>query len=150
LGTILAGNMNSRLFHRLREKHQYVYSVKYDVNHYEMGGDISIQCGTNPQHVKQVIHHILDELKQLNKSKAKKEEVQEAVDYRIGQLTLMTEDSKDVAFFQGYNYLFLDKCQSIDDTIKEYEKVTIKDVNRMIDKIFDFQKVNIAVILGQN
>ena len=147
LGVILAGNMNSRLFMQLREKKQYVYTVKYFINHYETGGELSLQCGTQPRYLKQVVSEILEELTDLiGKRKIGRKEFEEAVQYRVGELILNTEDSHEVAAFQAYQYLFLDQCRGIEDEVKMYKKLTIKEVNEMAKKVFDLSKVNLGII----
>jgi len=146
LGVILAGNMSARLYLKLREEKQYVYSVKYYVNHYEIGGDFSIQCGTNPKYVRDVVNGIIEEFVNIKLHGITQEELEEAKNFRIGQLTLELEDSKEMAFFQGYQLLFQGECRSLEKTVSEYQKVTIKDINQMVNQIFDFKKINVAVI----
>ena len=147
LGVILAGNMNSRLFMQLREKKQYVYTVKYFINHYEIGGELTLQCGTQQKYLKQVVSEIIEELISLiDKRKIGKKEFEEAIKYRVGELILNTEDSHEVAAFQAYQYLFLDQCRGIEDEVKVYKKLTLKEVNEVARKVFNLSKVNLAII----
>lgn len=147
LGVILAGNMTSRLFQRLREKHQLVYNVKYSLNHYEIGGEFTLHCGTDPKNVKKVVSQLLEALSEMKgKDKISQKEFKNAVQYRVGELVLMTEDTKDVAFFQGYRYLKLDECWGINDEIKLYKNLKINDVQQIIDKLIDFSKVNLSIV----
>lgn len=145
IGTVLAGNMNSRLFLKLREKKQYTYSIKCYSNHYQIGGDISIQCGTQHKYIKAVITGILDELVGL---KITARELKDAINYRIGQMMLNAEDSAEVAFYQAYQYLYMDKCRKIEDEIPLYRKLVLKEVNTYVKEIFDMKRMNIAIIAG--
>ena len=147
LGVILAGNMNSRLFMRLREEKQYVYTVKYFINHYEIGGGLIFQCGTQSRYLKKVISEILEELIAIKgNKKIYKKEMNDAVKYRTGELILSTEDSREVAAFQAYQYMFLNQCYGIEDEIKIYQKLRLKDVQEVANKILDFQKINLGII----
>jgi len=145
IGIVLAGNMNSRLFLKLREKKQYIYSIKCYSNHYQIGGDISIQCGTQSKYIKAVIAGILDELD--GGLKITSRELKDAINYRIGQMRLVNaEDSAEVAFYQAYQYVYMDKCREITDEISLYREITLKEINAYAKDIFDMKKLNIAII----
>jgi len=145
IGVVVAGNMHSRLFMKLREKKQYTYSIKCYANHYQIGGDLSIQCGTQSKYIKLVIADILEELYGF---KMTAREFTEAINYTLGQLMLNMEDSKEVAFYQAYQYVYMDKCRKMEDEIALYRQLTLKDVNAYAARIFDMKKINIAIIAG--
>jgi predicted Zn-dependent peptidase len=144
ISVVLGGNMNSRLFMKLREKKQYVYSVRCDPNHYQVGGDISIRCGTQKKYIKKVVAGILDEVKHF---KITAQELKEAVNYTVGQLVLNAEDSTEVVFYQAYQYLYMDKCRKIEDEIALYKKLKLTEVNEYARQIFDMKKLNIAILM---
>ena len=146
LGIILAGNMSSRLFIKLREKNQYCYSVNYGLNHYVIGGDLTIRCGTQKKYIKMVTESIIEELIDLEKNGVTKKELKEAIDFKVGEMVLESEDTQGMAFHLGYQYLILDKCYDLNKNIKEYKKMNVSKMNKFLKKIIDIAKINLAIL----
>lgn len=146
MGIVLAGNMNSRLFLLLRQKYQLIYNVNYSLNHYEIGGELSLQCGTESKNVYRVCKEIIKVLEDLKTNGLTKQEFDDAIQFKIGELTLTSEDSKDVAFFQAYQYMFLNKCWTLENEIETYRQLKLKEVNQIISQIINFQQLHIAIL----
>jgi len=146
LGIVLAGNMNSRMFLILRKKYQLIYSVNYSLNHFEIGGELSIQCGTESGNIFRVSKEIIKVLEDLKHNGMTKQEFDDAIQYKIGELTLLSEDSKDVAFFQAYQLMFINKCWTLQDEMETYKGLAFNKVNQIISQVIDFQQIHIAIL----
>ena len=152
IGTLLAGNMGSRLFIKLREEKGLVYSIKHAVDRYEDMGSLKIIFSTNNNRKKidQCCLEIIDEFENLKKHKITQKELNYNKDYMIGNLILSQEDTKSMATFLAQSYLFMNKKFTHNDLIKIYRKITINDVYKISNEIFDKNKLNISVVSREN
>jgi predicted Zn-dependent peptidase len=143
---VLAGNMNSQLFLLLREKLQLIYNINYSINYYEIGGELSLQCGTQSKNIHRVCKEIISILQYLKIHGLTKSEFNDAVKFQIGELTLMTEDSKEVAFYQAYQYMFINKCWTLNDEIDIYRNLHLEEINKIISHIIDIPQIHISIL----
>jgi predicted Zn-dependent peptidase len=89
---------------------------------------------------------ILEEFKRMCQEIVGKEELGKAKEYLKGRLTLELELSSGVASFLGHQELFLGEIKLPEKQMKEIEKVTSDDINRVAKKIFVNQGLNLAVV----
>jgi predicted Zn-dependent peptidase len=146
LSIVLAGNMNSKLFLLLREKYQLIYNINYSINYYEIGGELSLQCGTQSKNIYRVCKEIISILQYIKTHGLTKSEFNDAVKFQIGELTLMSEDSKEVAFYQAYQYMFINKCWSLNDEIEMYNKLNLEEINKIISNIIDIPQIHLSIL----
>lgn len=152
IGIILAGNMGSRLFLKMREKYGLVYTVRKDIDKYEDIGSLKIQFSTfnDVNIIKKCCEIVINEFLFLSKNKISKKELAYAIDYSIGSIKLSREDTKSVALFYGYNQLFMGDPFSYDYFIKKYKLIDRNDILNISKEIFQKNKLNISVISKEN
>jgi predicted Zn-dependent peptidase len=146
LNTVLGGMVSSRLFVRLREEEGIVYSVDSLRESYLDGGNLRVNAGVEIGKTETAIITILEEFKRMCQKIVGEEELRKAKEYLKGRLALELELSPGVASFLGHQELLLGKIKLLEKQIKEIEKVTSDDINRVAKKIFVEEHLNLAVV----
>ncbi len=152
IGTLLAGNMGSRLFIKLREKLGLVYTVKKDIDKFEDLGSLKIIFSTfNGQDcIKKCYKIVIKEFEKLKRNGIKQKELDHTRDYIIGTMLLSKDNTKNVALFLGYNQLFMGKPYTYEYYIKKYNSIKCEDVQRIANEIFKINKINLSIISNCN
>lgn len=146
LNTILGAMVSSRLFVRLREEEGIVYSVDSLRESYLDGGNLRVNAGVEISKTEIAIRAILEEFRRMCQEVVGEEELERAKEYLKGRLTLELELSPGVASFLGYQELLWEEIKLLEKQMKEIEKVTSDDINRVAKKIFVNQGLNLAVV----
>jgi len=148
LATILGGNMSSRLFTEVREKRGLAYYIKSNINTYFDNGYLVSQAGADIKKTKEAIKVILEEYNRVKsqKSKVKSKELKKAKEYLKGRMALNLEDSKGVASLFVEDLILEDKIRTPKQIVQGVEKVTLADLQRVSQKIFVNQGLNLAII----
>jgi predicted Zn-dependent peptidase len=146
LNTILGAMVSSRLFVRLREEEGIVYSVDSLRESYLDGGNLRVNAGVEISKTEIAIMAILEEFRRMCQEVVGEEELERAKEYLKGRLTLELELSPGVASFLGYQELLWEEIKLLEKQMKEIEKVTSDDINRVAKKIFVKEHLNLAVV----
>lgn len=146
LNTILGAMVSSRLFVRLREEEGIVYSVDSLRESYLDGGNLRVNAGVKISKTEIAIMAILEEFRRMCQEVVGEEELERAKEYLKGRLTLELELSPGVASFLGHQELLWEEIKLLEKQIKEIEKVTSDDINRVAKKIFVKEHLNLAVV----
>jgi predicted Zn-dependent peptidase len=146
LATILGGNMSSRLFISVREKAGLCYYIRTSSENTTDTGYLVTQSGVDHQNVEKAINLILKEYKFLKQKRVDKIELQKAKDYLKGNLILSLESSDAQAGFYAGQELLEGKILTLKEKLREIDKVTAGDVQKVAKEIFKPHKLNLAVI----
>lgn len=146
LATILGGSMSSRLFVEIREKRGLCYSVYASHGAREDIGEFTIGAGLEKKRFSEAVRAIVGELKKLIRSGVTAEELRRAKDHIRGKTTLAFEDSATQAEWYGKQWLFQKKCETPEERMKRYDKVTRADVRNAAKAIFRPERMAAAVI----
>lgn len=146
LGIIMAGGMSSRLFSEIREKRGLAYYVKGFSHSYRDAGYLMVQVGTDNNKVDQVIKVILDQLDKIKKEQLSQDEVNKAKEIFKGHLLIDMEDSANLAEFYAAKELVDDKVKTIEEVLGAIDQVSIADVSRVANDLFQAKNLNLAAI----
>lgn len=146
LAVILGGNMSSRLFVNVREKHGLAYYIRTDLSAYLDAGDFLVQAGLDRRRIKQAITLIIAELKSIRDNGITAKELKSAKAFLRGKLILDLEDSENIADWYGKQVLLLDKTYTPAERLNKISAVTAKDVKRVAERIFKTSRFNLAMI----
>lgn len=146
LSIILGGNMSSRLFVNIREKHGLCYFIRASSELYHDIGAFVVHAGLDKARIKDAIKLILEELKKAQVHGVTDKELEDAKEFLKGKTVLNLEDSESQADFFGKQELIYWKLMSPEEKLKIYMKVTTGDVLKVAKKIFDLKKLNLALI----
>ena len=136
---ILGGGGYSRLFLNVREKNSLCYTVSSVVK--VPNSLMMIYCGIDAANYKQAIKLIKKEIKLKNVTE---EELENAKKEAISSIEILFDNPGNII-----NYYFgmeIFNADSIEDKIKNYNKVTVKDIEALANKI----KVAIIYFLKGN
>jgi predicted Zn-dependent peptidase len=146
LHIVLGANMSSRLFSELREKRGLAYEIGTVVKRFQDTGAFAVHAGIDNQKVPETVSLILKELKKCKESLITIDEFRRAKEFYVGQLSLALEDTLDHMLWIGEYTATLDKTYSLEDIIKEVNKVSREDVKEVARLLFKENKLNLALI----
>lgn len=147
ISNVLAGNMSSRLFQKIREERGLAYSVYSYMTSFDEGGLLTVYAGTTHESYKEVIDIILKEIKCIEEEGITEKELQKAKNQFLSMVTFGLESSKGKMIRMANSYLLYGEVKPIEEIIKEIENVTLEDVERVAKKMFN-KKYLSQTILG--
>lgn len=146
LATILGRGMSSRLFQVLREELGVAYYVQAGTDSHSDHGLMEIMAGVDKNRLNEVLNKITEILNEIKAELVSKEELKKARDYALGMQRLHLESSDDIALFYGIQMLMKNSYKNIKEISLEYQKVTPKDIQKMAQKLFTRENINVAII----
>ena len=146
LATLLGSGMSSRLFTKIREEQGLVYYIKTSPEFYTDSGYLVTQVGLDHKNLKKVVKLILEEYHRLKKEKVSSKELNKAKEYLKGVTLLGLETSEAIADFLGKQKVLLGKIETLEEKFKKLDKVSPASLKMVAQKIFQPQKLNLAVI----
>lgn len=146
LSIILGGNMSSRLFNELREKHGLAYSVSSAIKSLNDTGVFMIRAGVDNSKIVDALGLILTVLAKIASDPVEEDEFKRAQEYYMGQFLLGLEDTMDQMLWMGGVIISNDKVKSMGDVIKKIKAVTRGDIKRVALEILNPQRLNVAII----
>lgn len=146
LHIILGANMSSRLFNEVREKKGLAYEIGTAVKRFNDTGAFLVHAGIDNNKIIEAIELILEELMKIKDKLVTPDEFKRAKDFYLGQLMLALEDTLDHMLWIGEYTVALDKTYTLNDIIKEVNKVTREDIRQVAKEIFLEKKLNLALI----
>ncbi|MCX6824271.1 MAG: pitrilysin family protein [candidate division SR1 bacterium] len=135
LGTILGGNMSSRLFQNIREKQGLCYYIKGSHMSQEDFGVFLIRAGIDKKRFDFGVEKIFEEIQYIAEGNITQEEFDNAIGYNEGQIQMGIESSDEMASFVGNQYLIYKKIESLEEILKKYKRLTLKDVQAVAKKL---------------
>ncbi len=146
LHIILGANMSSRLFNEVREKRGLAYEIGTGIKRFADTGAFLVHAGIDNHKVKDCLGLIFQELGKIRKTMVRKDEFRRAKEFYSGQLSLALEDTMEYMLWMGESVACLDKSYTLEQIIKEVNKVNIEDIREVAGKIFNNKKINLALI----
>lgn len=146
LGSILGGNMSSRLFIQVRERRGLCYYIRAGANPYQDIGTFMIQSGLTKERAEEGIAAILAEVRKIRDEGVTAEELANAKEYVKGKLVLNLEESNEVADWYGRQQLFQKKMRTPDEKMRLLAAVKPADIQAVAKEIFRDSRLRLAVI----
>ena len=149
ISNYLGGGLSSRLSMILREKMGLVYSINAECQHYQDTGIFYIQCQVDYKNILNnmgVLSILFKEIKLLKQKGLSSKLLIENKDILITKLTLIQDDPFFLTNYYGNEQLFQQKHITIEDSKKMINSIKLSDINKMIQKLFNFTKMNLCVI----
>jgi len=146
LDSILSRGGSGRLLVNIREKRGLAYDIAAYEDNFLDTGCIFSHAGLNSQKLEEAIKAILDEFKKLKEEKIGDKELKKAKEYLKGSFLLSMDDCENVASWLGEQALFDKKIKTPEEKIKEIEKVTPEQIQKLSQKLFVKEKLNLALI----
>ncbi|MGI6119510.1 MAG: M16 family metallopeptidase [Desulfosporosinus sp.] len=143
---VLGGGLSSRLFQEIREQRGLAYSVYSYHATYADTGLFAIYAGTSPKNTKKVIECILQELKEIKQQGITSIEIARTKAQIKGSLYLGLEAVSSRMSRLGKTELTYNRVLTPEEVIEKLEKVTLKDVSRMIERLWQRDRISIMTL----
>ena len=136
LSFMLGGSMGSRLFQEIREKLGLVYTINSFNDVSLISGMFSISLGTSLSKVKLALKTIKNVLNEVCEKGFSLDELNHAKNSIISSLKLRSDSPSNEATNIATQLKYRNKIYSKKSQIKEYEKITLEDVNSSAKRLF--------------
>ncbi|MDD5109989.1 MAG: pitrilysin family protein [Patescibacteria group bacterium] len=146
LSIILGGNMSSRLFTSVREKHGLAYFIKASTSPYQDTGTFVVQAGLDKARLDQAIKLIIEELRMVVAAGVTEKELTGAKDFLEGKIVLEFEDSAQLAEWYGKQQVLTGKMETPQQRLALLKKVTVPQVQKVAADVFNPSRMNLALI----
>ncbi|MFA6251060.1 MAG: pitrilysin family protein [Candidatus Paceibacterota bacterium] len=146
LGGILGAGMSSRLFIKLREEMGVAYYVRAFNNSSLDHGSFQISAGVNNKRTVEVLKEILKECNLLVNEKVSEKELNKVKSFIIGNMKMSLEATDDIANFYGGQELMKGEIKTLEEKIKDIQKVKASDIQKIAKTIFKTKNLNLAII----
>ncbi len=146
LNIVLGGNMSSRLFDQVREKKGLAYSISSSTKFLKDTGLFMVRAGVDNKKIVAAIEIILKELKKICRRGVTENEFTRAKDYFLGQVLLGLEDTLDHMLWLGESLITLDRVRTLEDLVKQVQKVKIGDLQRVANDLLKPSQFNLALV----
>jgi len=146
LHIILGANMSSRLFNEVREKRGLAYEIGTGIKRYHDTGAFLVHAGIDNHKVLDCLGLIFQELGKTKRSLVTRDEFKRAKEFYLGQLSLALEDTMEYMLWMGESVACLDKVYSLEQIIKEVNKICLEDLRLVARQIFKNEGINLALI----
>lgn len=148
LTTILGGGMSSRLFQEVREKKGLAYSVySYIISHADSGA-LVVYAGTEKDNCREVIDIAQSEMSRLVAEEVTQDELDAAREQLKGKTLMSLESSDSLMTRLAKNEIYLQKQQSIEDVLANYDAVSSSDIQKVSQRLFRTEYLHLEV-MGQ-
>ena len=146
ISSVLGGNMSSRLFQKIREERGLAYSVYSYGTAFLEGGLFTIYAGTTKESYKEVLEIIKNEFNDIRENGISQSELQKSKNQFLSMLTFSLESSKGKMSRMANSYLLYDEVIDIDEIIEKIEKITLEDIKKTAEYLFQEEYYSYTVL----
>ena len=146
LSIIHGGNMSSRLFISVRERNSLAYYIHTSVDTTTDTGYLVTQAGIKNECLHKAVELILKEYRDLKHVIITPRELKKAKDYVRGSMSLSLDATDAQASFYASQEVMEGNMISPEEKLKMIDRVTVKDIKKLAEEIFQSEKLNLAVI----
>lgn len=146
LNNIFGGSMSSRLFQKIREDRGLVYEIDSHLSTYNETGVFSIYAGLNPDCLVEVAELINEEIDNLKKNLITEHELSKSKEQLKGNYILGMEGTFNRMFEIGKSMSLLNRIETPVEVLNKIDKVNMQDIERVIGKVFNEEKLNISYV----
>jgi len=146
LNTVLGNSMSSRLFQEIREQNALAYAIYSYVASFRDTGLLTVYAGTDPSNALEVVRLVIKEFR-----KIRDEGITPAEELRVknqikGSLVLSLESSNSHMSRIARQEIYFGKYLSMDDIIKNVEKVTAEQVQAQAQQLFTREHLALTIL----
>ncbi len=145
LNIILGGNMSSRLFQEIRERHGLAYSVYSYLASLSDCGYLAIYLGVDPGSVNSALSLLGKELAAIRSSLVSEAELSMAKDYAKAGLYLAGENTEARMTRIARNELSFGRYISLDEVVEGFTKVDRQDLMDLAGQLFDTELFGVSI-----
>ena len=143
---ILGGNMNSRLFMKIRDELGLTYSIYSYGSSYEQAGLFQIYAAMQPSQTEQVLEAIFNENKRMICDGVSGDELRIALQQIKAELILGYESSYNRMSGLGKSLLIRDRVVSLEEDLENISRVSCEDVRDFFEAYLQREGCGIALV----
>lgn len=145
---VFGGSMSSHLFQRIREESGMAYTVYSYPTAYPGCGIYTLYAGTSPQHAREVLEMLREEVEKVIHAGIREEEFFKSREQLKGGYILGLESASSRMSNIGRSELLLRRVHSEDEVIAKINSVTMEDVQRVVKALLHHP--NAASVVGRD
>lgn len=145
INAILGGDVNSRLFQKIREDRGLTYNICSYGSAFSDTGLFHIYGALNPNQLERVMKLIKGIIADLVKNGITKEEFENAKKQVITEMTLNQDNTVNLMNSNAKSIMFYNKIYTFKDSMKAINDVTIESVNKCIRDYLVIDKMSVAI-----
>ena len=138
--------MSSRMFLNVREEKGLAYYIHTTTDDYLDVGVVSTRAGVDLTRAEDAIKAMIGEYFKLADGGVAENELNKAKEYLKGKMVLRLADSEEMAHLLSQQELLYPQVKTPQDIALEIDKITIDDIKKLAQKIFQKDKLRIAAI----
>ncbi|MGL5348065.1 MAG: M16 family metallopeptidase [Peptostreptococcaceae bacterium] len=146
INTVFGGSISSRLFQKIREEQGLVYSIYSSQSLYKKCGEFGIFASMSNENLEDVYESIIYEIKDLRKNYLTEKEIKESKEQLKGSYILGLEGTSSRMMSIGKAMLLNKHVKTTDEILKYIDDVDKETINKVIDKIFNIDKMGICIV----
>lgn len=146
LNTVLGSGMSSRLFQEVREQNGLAYSIYSYVTAYRDTGLLTVYAGSDPASALDVVRLVSKEIRKIRDDGITHAEAQRVKNQVKGSLVLSLESSNSHMSRIARQEMYFGKYLSVDDIIRNVEKVTAEQVRHLAQHLFKRDSMSLTVL----
>ena len=143
---LLGGNMNSRLFMKIRDELGLTYAIYSYGSSYEQAGLFQIYAAMQPSQTKQVMEAIFREITRVIRDGISENELNIAIQQIQAELILGYESSYNRMSGLGKSLLIRDRAVPLEEDLQRIRQVTREDVRQFLGKYLQKDRCGVAVV----
>ena len=138
--------MCSSDLNEVREKKGLAYEIGTAIKRFSDTGAFMVHAGIDNRKVIEAVSLILKELRRVKDRLVTDDEFMRAKEFYRGQMVLALEDTMDYMLWLGETSVALDKEYTLNELIKEMNKVKKEDLRTAARMIIDDKRMSLALI----
>jgi predicted Zn-dependent peptidase len=136
LNSILSAGMTSRLFHNIREKYGFAYTIYSFIDAFKSTGLFGVYVATELKHVDRLKDLIWKEFDKLKTESISEQELNKVKAQSKGSLVMGLESMYNQMERMVQQHVRYNKIVSIDESLKKIEAVTPHDIQELAKDLF--------------
>lgn len=146
LANVIGGGTSSRLWQKVREERGLAYSVGASPIMFSDCGIFMVSAGTSPEQTLKVVDITIGEMRDIVTNGVTEDELELAKQQTRASVLLSLEDSAARAASLAQSEMLHGRQIMLDESLKNVESVTLKDVRDIAREFFRTEKVAFAAL----
>lgn len=146
INSMLGGNLNSRLFQKVREQNGLTYSIYSYNSMCDLAGLFHIYASMSAAQTERVYELIFEIIDELNEKGIDEDELARLKKQTKIELVLGSEAASNTVLNNAKTFLSTGSVISLDEAVEHYEAVTLEQINRCIRTYLKRDKCSVCLV----
>ena len=143
---IFGGNMNSRLFMKVRDEMGMTYAIYSYGSSFEHAGLFQIYAAMQPSQTKPVLDAIFEEIDKVIQHGVTQKELDIAIQQIQAELILGSENSYNRMSGLGKSLMIRERAIPLEEEVERISQVTVEDVRAFFKKYLNKDRCGVALV----